>query len=76
MTFLIQRFILGIGGIIRWFFYQVLNIPLNDKYSKDVSFYIDEDFTKDKSGLTTENKNYITFFVALFLFIIFIEKYI
>lgn len=74
MNFIIQRFILGIGGIIRWLFFQILNIPLNNKYSKDVSFYIDEDFSKDKGGLTKENKNYITFFVALFLFIIFIEK--
>jgi hypothetical protein len=75
MGFLIQRFILGFGGITRWLFCQILNIPLNDKFSKEISFYIDEDFTKDRGGLTTENKNYISFFIFLFLFIIFIEKY-
>ena len=75
MGFIIRKFILGIGGIIRWLFFQLLNIPLNEKYPKEISFYLDEDYTKDRGGLTNENKNFIGFFIFLFFFIIFAEKY-
>ena len=75
MNYLIHNFILGFGGIFRWLFYQLLNIPLNDKYPKNISHFLDDDATKDNGGLTSQNKNFISFFIFLFLFIVVAEKY-
>lgn len=42
---------------------------------KNISHFLDDDATKDNGGLTSQNKNLISFFIILFLFMVVVEKY-
>lgn len=66
----IKRFTLGIGGLFRWCFFKFLNAAFEDKYSKDLEYYLDQkNESVDKNGFTTAQKNFLA---GLFLFISFI----
>lgn len=66
----IRRFTLGIGGLFRWCIFRFLNAAIEDKYPKDLEYYLDQkNEIVDKNGFTTAQKN---FFAGLFLFISFI----
>ena len=43
MGYLLQQFVYSIGGILRWFYFQILNLPLNDKFQKNINYYIDNE---------------------------------
>ncbi|MRX69946.1 hypothetical protein SAMN06265349_101126 [Flavobacterium resistens] len=69
-THILQRFFFGIGGLIRWCFFQLLNASIEEKYPKDLDYYMDlKNQVLDKNGFTTANKN---FFVSIFIFVSFI----
>lgn len=75
MIYILEKFVIGIGGILRWVFFQILNIPMNDKFSKEIDYYSDDSSNiRDKSGFTTQSKNGLTFLLFIFLMIIFLEK--
>lgn len=75
MNYILQKFAFGIGGILRWLFFQILNIPMNDKFPKDIDYYSDENSEiKDRNGFTNRSKNGLTFLVFIFLIIIVLEK--
>lgn len=75
MNYILQKFAFGIGGIIRWLFFQIINIPMNDKFPKDIDYYSDDySNIKDKNGFTNQSKNGFAFLVFIFFMIIVIEK--
>lgn len=75
MGYLSQQFVYSFGGILRWFYFQILNLPLNDKFQKNINYYIDnESNEKDNNGFTVRTKNGFTFLTTIFMLIIFIEK--
>lgn len=72
MSYLLKRFFLGYGGLIRWLFFQFLNIVNDKKYPKNISYYTSiENCVKDKNGFTNEQKNFISG-IILFVFLLFI----
>jgi uncharacterized protein YdaL len=75
MGYVIFKFVFGIGGILRWLFFQILNIPMNDKFSNNLSYYHDDESEiEDNNGFTTKSKNGFAFLFFVFLAIILIEK--
>lgn len=66
---------LGIGGIVRWFFFQFINIILDKEYSKDPEYYINtKDDIIDKNGFTVSHKNMFVSFILFIVFLLIIEK--
>jgi hypothetical protein len=52
-----------------------LNFPLNDKFQKNINYYLDIDSDeKDNNGFTVRTKNGFTFLITIFILIIYIEK--
>lgn len=75
MNYILQKFAFGIGGILRWLFFQILNIPMNDKFPKEIDYYSDASSNiKDQNGFTTQSKNGLTFLLFIFFMIIVLEK--
>ena len=75
MGYILQKFAFGVGGILRWLFFQILNIPMNDKFPKEIEYYSEDSSNKkDKNGFTTQSKNGFTFLLFIFLMIIILEK--
>lgn len=72
---LLQQFVYGFGGVLRWLYFQILNFPLNDKFQKNINYYLDIDSDeKDNNGFTVRTKNGFTFLITIFILIIYIEK--
>ena len=72
---LLQQFVYGFGGVLRWLYFQILNFPLNDKFQKNINYYLDIDSDeKDDNGFTVRTKNGFTFLITIFILIIYIEK--
>lgn len=70
MNFILQSFFNGIGGIIRWLFFRIINIFFDKNYRNDLDYYLEiENLKKDKNGFTNLQKN---FFVGIFVFILLI----
>lgn len=68
MNYLLQSFFNGIGGIIRWFFFRIINIFFDKNYRNDLDYYLEiENLVKDKNGFTNLQKN---FFAGIFVFIL------
>jgi hypothetical protein len=68
-------FFLGIGGLFRWSFFQLLNVSFEEKYSKNLEYYMDQkDNTVDKNGFTTAQKNFLTGIIIFISFIFLIKK--
>ena len=75
MNYILQKFAFGVGGILRWLFFQIINIPMNDKFQKNIDYYSDnESDTKDRNGFTNRSKNGLTFLLFILLMIIILEK--
>ncbi|CCG53325.1 Hypothetical protein KQS_06830 [Flavobacterium indicum GPTSA100-9 = DSM 17447] len=75
MGYLLQQFVYGFGGVLRWLYFQILNFPLNDKFQKNINYYLDIDSDeKDNNGFTVRTKNGFTFLITIFILIIYIEK--
>ncbi|SHL41062.1 hypothetical protein SAMN05444484_1011401 [Flavobacterium chilense] len=71
----LQSFFLGIGGLSRWCFFQLLNASLEDKYSKDLAYYWDnKNKSVDKNGFTTSQKNFLAGLILFITFIFLIKK--
>jgi hypothetical protein len=70
MNYLLQSFFNGIGGIIRWIFFRIINIFFDKNYSIDLDHYLEiENQEKDKNGFSNLQKN---FFAGIFVFILLI----
>ncbi|WP_289659805.1 hypothetical protein [Flavobacterium panacagri] len=66
----IRKFTLGIGGLFRWCLFRFLNAAIEDKYPKNLDYYLDQrNEIVDKNGFTTAQKNFLA---GIFLFIFFI----
>ncbi len=75
MGYLLLQFVYGFGGVLRWLYFQILNFPLNDKFQKNINYYLDIDSDeKDNNGFTVRTKNGFTFLITIFILIIYIEK--
>lgn len=75
MGYLLQQFVYGFCGVLRWLYFQILNFPLNDKFQKNINYYLDIDSVeKDNNGFTVRTKNGFTFLITIFILIIYIEK--
>jgi len=60
-------FFIGIGGLFRWSFFRLLNASIEEKYPKDLEYYMDQkNKTVDKNGFTTAQKNFL---IGILLFI-------
>jgi len=71
----IRRFTLGMGGLFRWSFFQLLNVSIEEKYPKNLEYYWDNQSDSiDKNGFTTAQKNLFAGFMLFICFIILIEK--
>lgn len=71
----VRRFFIGIGGLTRWFFFQFLNIAIEEKYPKNVDYYINnKSEIIDRNGFTTAQKNMFVAFVIIISSLILIEK--
>lgn len=71
----IRRFFIGIGGLSRWCFFQLLNIAIEEKYPKNVYYYTDnKSETVDRNGFTTAQKNMFVAFAIIFVTVVLIEK--
>lgn len=72
---ILEAFFLGIGGLFRWCFFQLLNASFEDKYSKDLEYYWDnKDNTVDKNGFTTAQKNFLAGIILFISFIFLIKR--
>ncbi|MBC7524881.1 MAG: hypothetical protein H7239_10615 [Flavobacterium sp.] len=71
----IKRFLLDIGGLFRWCFFQFLNVMIEEKYSKDLEYFTNNksEFI-NKNGFTVANKNMFVAFAIIIFTIIIIEK--
>lgn len=66
MGYLLQQFVYGFGGVLRWLYFQILNFPLNDKFQKNINYYLDIDSDeKDNNGFTVRTKNGFTFLITI-----------
>ena len=73
---ILQRFIFGVGGISRWGFFQIYNNLYEEKYSKDLDYYIDDKCIKvDSNGFTIHNKNFFSGIIAFVIILLIIEKF-
>lgn len=71
----IRKFTLGMGGLFRWSFFQLLNISIEEKYPSSLDYYWDHTCEKvDKNGFTTAQKNMFAGFLLFICFIILISK--
>jgi hypothetical protein len=71
----IRRFVLGIGGLLRWSFFQFLNISFEKKYPKNLECYLDyKNEIIDKNGFTIAQKNLFAWFVLFICFLIIIQN--
>ncbi|PXY39376.1 hypothetical protein DMB65_17995 [Flavobacterium cheongpyeongense] len=71
----VRKFTLGMGGLFRWCFFQVLNVSIEKRYPTSLEYYWDNDSEKiDKNGFTTAQKNLFAGFMLFICFIILIEK--
>lgn len=71
----LQAFFLGIGGLFRFCFFQLLNVSFEDKYSKDLEYYWDnQNKTVDKNGFTTSQKNFLAGLIIFISFLFLIKK--
>ncbi|WP_426485106.1 hypothetical protein [Flavobacterium sp. 2] len=71
----LRKFTLGMGGLFRWSFFQLLNISIEEKYPKSLEYYWDHDNeSPDKNGLNTAQKNLFAGFLLFICFIILIDK--
>lgn len=71
----IRKFTLGIGGLFRWMFFQILNASIEEKYPKSLDYYWDHDNeSTDNNGFSTSQKNLFAGFLLFICFIILIEK--
>ncbi|MEP6803057.1 MAG: hypothetical protein ABI892_00935 [Flavobacterium sp.] len=72
----LRKFTLGMGGLFRWSFFQILNVSIEEKYPKSLDYYWDnEDDSIDKYGFNTSQKNLFAGFMLFICFIILIEKF-
>lgn len=70
MNYLLQSFFNGIGGIIRWIFFKLINIFFDKNYPSDLDYYLEiENQEKDKNGFSNLQKN---FFAGIFVFVLLI----
>jgi len=73
---IIQRFFFGVGGIIRWFFFQLYNECFTEKYPRDLDYYIDnKNNAIDKNGFSIHHKNFFSGIFVFVLIIILLEKF-
>ncbi|MHC0441859.1 hypothetical protein [Flavobacterium sp. 3-210] len=71
----LRKFTLGMGGLLRWSFFQLLNISIEEKHPKSLDYYWDHDNEiPDKNGLNTAQKNLFAGFLLFICFIILIDK--
>ena len=71
----IRRFTLGIGGLARWCFFQLLNVSIEEKYPTDLDYFLNnKNEAIDKNGFTTAHKNFFASFIIFISFLILIEK--
>ncbi|WP_291150848.1 hypothetical protein [Flavobacterium sp. UBA7680] len=69
-------FFLGIGGLFRWCFFQLLNASIEEKYPKSLDYYWDQKNPNvDKNGFTTAQKNFLTGIIIFIAFIFVIKKF-
>lgn len=74
MGHLFNYFFLGIGGLFRWSFFQLLNASIEEKYAKDLEYYLNQkDKIVDKNGFTTAQKNFLAG-IVIFIALIFLIK--
>ena len=72
---IIQRFFLAVGGIMRWFFFQIYNECFTEKFPRNIDYYIDnESNKKDKNGFSVQNKNFFSGIIIFILIILLLEK--
>lgn len=72
----IQRSFLGIGGIVRWFIFQIYNECFTEKFPRNIEYYIDNENNKiDKNGFSVQNKNFFSGIVVFVLIIILLDKF-
>ncbi len=71
----VKRFTLGIGGLFRWLFFRFLNAAIEDRYPKNLEYYLDQkNEVVDKNGFTTAQKNGLIGMLIFIFIIIFIKK--
>jgi hypothetical protein len=75
MNYLLRNFFLGMGGLIRWFIFQFINILLSKNYPKDVDYYlVNENESLDNNGFTKSQKNFISGIIVFVIILLIIEK--
>lgn len=73
----IFNFLLTIGGICRWCFFNFINRLYDKNFSTDLNYYIsriDEIQISDKNGLTKNEKNFLVLIILFVVSAIAIEK--
>ena len=67
----LRKFFLGIGGIIKYFLFQIVNSLFDKNYPSNIEFYLENDNDNlDKNGFNVANKNLFTVFVFFIILII------
>ncbi len=65
----IRRFTLGIGGLARWCFFQLLNVSIEEKYPTDLDYFLNnKNEAIDKNGFTTAHKKLFCQFYYIYKF--------
>lgn len=71
----VRIFFIGIGGLTRWCFFQFLNVPIEEKYPKNIDYYTNNKNEKiDRNGFTTAQKNMFMACALLIFTLILIDK--
>lgn len=72
----IRRFFLGIGGLCRWCFFQILNIAIEEKHPTNIEYFVNnKSEAVDKNGFTVAQKNMFISFILIIISLILIEKF-
>lgn len=74
MGHLIQKFFFGLGGLFRWLFFLFLNLVFSKNYDSNIEYYMLENKVIDKSGMDTNQKNFIVGILIFILIIIILNK--
>ena len=70
-----QRLFLGVGGLMRWFIFQIYNECFTEKFPRNIDYYIDnESNKKDKNGFSVQNKNFFSGIIVFVLIILLLER--
>lgn len=70
MGYFIQKIFFTLGGLARWIYSLFVNIVFDKNYEKNIEYYLFEEKGIDKSGMNSNQKNFV---LGIFMFILIIS---